>query len=83
MEEGSAFINQRKQIFLRRKIPRETPDAKFLFTLNSDSIDKLTKLFKTLAIHNRPFSDYQWQCQLDEAKGVKIGKTYRNFKSAK
>ena len=75
-----------KAILLAMKNPRETPVAKFLFTLNSDTIDKLTKLFKTchaLAIHNRPFSDYQWQCKLDEAKGVKIGKTYRNCESAK
>ena len=34
-----------------------------------------------LAKHNRPFSDYQWQCQLDETKGIKIGKTYRNCES--
>lgn len=49
-------------------------------------MDKLKKLFKTchaLAKHNRPFSDYQWQCQLDGAKGVNIGKTYGNCDSAK
>ena len=54
--------------------------------MNSETKEKLSKLFKTchaLAIHNRPFTDYNWLCQLDGAKGVKIGKPYRNSESAK
>ena len=75
-----------KAIVAAKNRPCETPVVKFLLTMNSETKEKLSKLFKTchaLAIHNRPFTDYNWLCQLDEAKGVKIGKTYRNSESAK
>lgn len=39
-----------RAILLAKKNPGETPVAKFLFTLNSDTMDKLTKLFKMLCI---------------------------------
>lgn len=86
LHEDSRNHKSARAILLAKKNPHETPVVKFLFTLNSNTMEKLTKLFKTchaLAKHNRPFFDYQWQCQLDEAKGVKIGKTYRNCESAK
>ena len=75
-----------KAIVAAKNRPCETPVVKFLLTMNSETKEKLSKLFKTchaLAICNRPFTDYNWLCQLDEAKGVKIGKTYRNSESAK
>ena len=74
-----------KAIVAAKKQPHETPAVKFLRTLNNKTLDKFTKLFKTshaLENHNQPFTDYNWLCQLDEAKGLKIGKTYRNSKSA-
>jgi hypothetical protein len=33
--------------------------------------------------HNKNFKDYVWLCDLDEKKGLSIGKTYRNPKAAK
>ena len=32
--------------------------------------------------HRRPFTDYVWMCELDEKKGIDIGRTYRNDKQA-
>jgi len=69
LHEDSRNHKSVRAILLAKKNPCETPVVKFLFTLNSDTMDKLTNLFKTchaLAKHNQPFSDYQWQCQLDE-----------------
>ena len=36
-----------------------------------------------LVVKNRPLSDYEWMCQLDETKGNILGKTYRNTESVK
>ena len=32
--------------------------------------------------HSRPLGDYAWMCELDEMKGVQLGNTYCNQKSA-
>ena len=29
---------------------------------------------------SRPFSDFTWQCEIDEKKGLPIGQTYRSDK---
>lgn len=47
--------------------------------MNDEVFAKLEKMFRTchaMAKHNRPFKDFVWQCQLDKAKGLKIGTTY-------
>jgi hypothetical protein len=36
-----------------------------------------------LVVKNRPLSDYEWMCELDETKGIILGKTYRNTESVK
>jgi hypothetical protein len=36
-----------------------------------------------LVVKNRPLSDYEWIYQLDETKGIILGKTYRNTESVK
>ena len=36
-----------------------------------------------LVVKNRSLSDYEWMCQLDETKGIILGKTYRNTGSVK
>ena len=36
-----------------------------------------------LVVKNRPLSDYEWMCQLDETKIIILGKTYRNNESVK
>ena len=34
-----------------------------------------------MALH-RPYSDFEWICQLDESKGLDIGRSYRSDKKA-
>jgi hypothetical protein len=31
---------------------------------------------QALIVKNRRLSDYEWMCQLDETKGIILGKTY-------
>ena len=38
--------------------------------------------YHTLAKHNRPFTDFLWQCALDDKKKVDIGISYRSDKEA-
>ena len=62
------------------------PAEKALQKMNEEVFAKLEKLFRTchaMAKHNRPFSDFVWQCQLDKAKGLDVGATYINDKSAR
>ena len=62
------------------------PAEKALQKMNEEVFAKLEKLSGTchaLAKHNRPFKDFVWQCQLDKAKGLNIGTTYHNDKSAR
>lgn len=64
----------------------ESDAAKIVQTLNKENFDKLNKMFRTchaLVKNNRPLIDFNWLCQLDEMKGLKIGNTYRNSSSAK
>lgn len=62
--------------------PPGTSEAdRCLKQLNKVAYDWLQILFRTchsLAKHGRPFSDFVWQTDLDEAKGLDVGKTYRN-----
>jgi hypothetical protein len=56
-----------------------------LLQLNENKLEQLKMLFMSahaLAKHTRPFTDFVWQCALDEVKGLNIGHTYRNDKSA-
>ena len=66
--------------------PEKTPAFKMICSLNKDTLEKLSKLFRTchaLAVYNRPYTDYTWLCELDETKGVNLGKTYRTAEYAK
>ena len=54
--------------------------------MNDEVFAKLEKMFRTchaMAKHKRPFKDFVWQCKLDKGKGLKIGTTYNNDKSAR
>lgn len=45
---------------------------------------RLTHLFRTahaVVINNMPYTHFSWICQLDQKKGLDIGKTYLNDKS--
>ena len=64
------------------KAPTSTSIAeKTLTSLNLAQSEKMDKLFRTahaIAKKGRPFTDYVWMCDLDEMKGIDIGKTYHN-----
>ena len=56
-----------------------------LLRMNDDVVEKLSRMFRTvhaMAKNGRPFSDFAWQCDLDEAKGLNVSNTYRNDKQA-
>ena len=60
--------------------------AQIINTINQENLEKLTKLFRNcyaIISKNRPISDFTWQCELDEVKGLDIGTTYRNRTYAK
>ena len=68
------------------KSREESSAAKFIQTLNKDIFIKLDKMFRNchaLVVKNRPLSDYEWMCELDETKGIILKKTYRNTGSVK
>jgi hypothetical protein len=68
------------------KSHEESSAAKIIQTLNKDIFIKLDKMFRNchaLVVKNRPLSDYEWMCQLDETKIIILGKTYRNNESVK
>ena len=47
---------------------------------------KLGLMFRfchSLALHAKPFTDFVQMCDFDEAKGMQLGRTYRNDKAGK
>ena len=65
----------------RAKAKLATPGTsiaeKSLIQLNDSVYLHLSRLFRTahaLAKHGRPFSDFSWQCDMDQAKGLDIGR---------
>lgn len=61
LHEESRNHKSAKAIVAAKNWPCETPVVKFLLTMNSETKEKLSKLFKTchaLAIHKRAFTDY-------------------------
>lgn len=63
--------------------PENTAAHKMLVQMNKKTMEQLEILFRSahaLAKHGRPYSDFKWLCMLDEAKGLKLGSTYRNDK---
>ncbi|XP_014662095.1 PREDICTED: zinc finger protein 862-like [Priapulus caudatus] len=79
-EKAVLFANAKTQ-------PRtESQAAKIIQTLNADIFEKLEKMFRTchaLVRNNRPLSDFNWLCDLDEMKGLRLGETYHNTPAAK
>ncbi|XP_014675266.1 PREDICTED: zinc finger protein 862-like [Priapulus caudatus] len=63
-----------------------TEAQKSIESLNKAIFDKLLLLFRTvhaLSRAGRPYSDFVWMAQLDQAKGLDTGSTYLNSNSAK
>ena len=80
IHETSANHVKAAAIIAAMSQPEKTPAFKIISSLNKETLEKLTRLFRTchaLALHSGPYSDYLWQGELDEAKGINLGKTYR------
>ena len=63
----------------------ESPAGRMLVSMNKVLVDKLKIKFRTvhaLAKHARPYTDYVWQCSVNERKGLVVGTDYRSDKSA-
>ena len=63
----------------------KTPAGKAINLLNQANRQRMCYLFRNahaVAKQNRPMSDYNWLCDLDAAKGVDIGETYKNGQAA-
>ena len=59
--------------------PKEAPALKAKLSLNKAIYTKLSILFKTvhaINVQGRPARDYLWLNELDESKGLDIGKRY-------
>ena len=87
--KAHARSNSHKQNQMRFDVtrnPEATVAHKMLMKLNQKTIEQMKILFRSahaLAKHGRPFSDFQWLCSLDQAKGLKVGTAYRNDKRCK
>ena len=58
------------------KNPMESSAGQMLLSLNKALLAKLVIMFRTvhaLVKHDRPFTDYKWQCCWDESKGLTVG----------
>ena len=77
-----------KSLLIEKAQSQESSDSsamKIIHTLNKDIYQKLEKMFLNvfyIVTNNRPMTDYVWMCELDEKKGITLGKTYRNATAA-
>ncbi|KAJ8300350.1 hypothetical protein KUTeg_021869, partial [Tegillarca granosa] len=65
---------------------RQSEAGKALRQLNKAEYDKVSLRFRNahaIAKHDKSFKDFIWLCNLDEAKGLDTGVTYKNDKSAR
>ena len=86
LHENSNNHLKAKRILQSIRNPSLCPAFKIVCNLRQKDYDKLSILFRnchSLAMKNRPFSDFVWMCELDQAKGLHTGKTYLNEQSAK
>ena len=70
----------------KRQPPGSSKAEQCIQMLNKSSFDKLKNLFRTahgIAKNCRPYTDFQWICEVDEKKGVVIGNTYCSDKSCR
>ena len=65
----------------KKALPNTSQAEKALSSMHRAHFSKMDKLFCTtqaIAKKDRPFTDFGWMCELDEMKGLQIGKTYCN-----
>ena len=86
IHESSANHVRATTIVAARAEPEKTPVYEMICSLNKETLEKLSKLFRTchgLAVHNRLYSDYTWHSELDVTWSLNLGKTYRTAEYAK
>ncbi len=79
--ENSKAHRMAAQLQVYVKKPEAAPAVKAFQQLNQQHMSKMQILFRNaqaLAKYRKPFRDYSWLCQLDEAKGLTMGNTYRS-----
>lgn len=83
--ESESHVKWTKREMALAAKPGESLAEQAIFSLNAKVFGQLRVLFRNahfLGKHGRPFTDFKAICALDEAKGVDIGKDYRNDKRA-
>ena len=84
-----AGMRKVKHTYLQKSVknatenPADTPANKAKCALITKNATQQRRLFRTafaVAKHRKSFKDYVWICDLQEANGVEMGKTYRNAK---
>ena len=85
--EQSDSHKEATKIHQRQEHPEEAEAQKARTQLNLKNYPKLKIMFQNchaLAKHQRPFRDFVWLCELDQAKGLDVGKKrYRNETAAR
>eukprot|EP00057_Strongylocentrotus_purpuratus_P018153 XP_011672627.1 PREDICTED: uncharacterized protein LOC105442334 isoform X1 [Strongylocentrotus purpuratus] len=69
----------------REALPGTSKAEKMVQKMNQKVVERLIIIFRNvhaMAKHCRPFTDLVRMASLDEAKGLDVGSTYRNDKSA-
>ncbi|XP_033726657.1 zinc finger protein 862-like [Pecten maximus] len=76
--------NDQKLKQTSQHLVQSTPAAAALLSLKKGQRNQMTHLFRNahaVLKQNKPLSDFVWHCDLDQAKGLDIGTTYRNAKA--
>lgn len=66
--------------------PGTSPAERMLGKINAIAMERYNLLFRNahvLTKRNRPFTDFEWMCELDEIKGLNIGPNYRSDKKCR
>lgn len=87
VKKHSASENHMEALNIKaaRDAPGTSQGDKMIRKFNETTINRLTHLFRNahaISKKCRPFTDFVWLCNLDEAKEIDIGKTYRTDKYA-
>ncbi len=86
LHENSKAHKEASKIQAREQHPEQAEGHQAKKTLHAKEFSKMSILFRNahaLAKYRRPFSDFVWLTNLDEAKGLKVGQTYRNEKACR
>ena len=84
-EDNSCHKRETEAVEAASKGTMQSQAGQMLSNMNRALLEKMKLKFRTvhaIVKHDRPFTDYTWQCVLDEKKGLVLGTDYRSDKSA-